>query len=115
MTRARSSRGGYAIAEALGLGAALLLVLPVFVGTAYALGAALGVVGTGASGLSLARLERVLKARDTWAGLGFTLWVGAASTLLATAGAVVFAVLFRGSSRADLGRLIAETPEYVRI
>ena len=108
---ARSPRGARALADALGLIAAVLLALPVIVGAAYALAAALGLVGTGAAGLSLARVERVLRAHETWAGLGFTLWVAAAATLLATAGAVLLAVLFRGSSRADrIGRGLAAVP-----
>lgn len=97
--------------DLLGLIAAVLLALPVIIGIVYALAAALGLVGTGAAGLSLDRVKRVLNARDTWAGLGFTLWIGAASTLLAAAGAVVLAIVFRGSSRADrLGRALVAVP-----
>ena len=111
MTQARSSRGTRALADTLGLAAAVLLALPVLVGAAYALAAALGLVGTGAAGLSLSRVERVLRARDTWAGLGFTLWVAVATTFLSTAGAVLLAVLFRGSSRTDrIGRALAAAP-----
>lgn len=109
MTRAAPRAGARSAAP--GLAAAALLALPVLAGVGYALAATAGVAGPGAAGWSAARLARVAGARETWAGLAWTLWVSAAATLLAAAGAVLVAAAFGGSGRVDrLGRALAALP-----
>lgn len=94
-----------------GLVAAALVAAPVLVGVAYAVLAALGLAGAGATGLTTARVARVLAERATWAGLGWSLWVAGAATLLATAGAALVALAFRGAGALDrAGRLLAALP-----
>ena len=91
--------------------AILLVTAPVFVGIGYSVLAAAGVVGAGATGWSISRIVSVLSERAVWSGLGWSLWVAAASTALATAGAVVIAVCFRGASRGDrIARSLAILP-----
>ena len=111
----RTTRPGRAPrAPRAGLVAAGLVAAPVLVGVGYALLAALGLAGAGASALSgatTARVARVLGERATWAGLGWSLWVAGASTLLATAGAALAALAFRGSTALDrAGRALAALP-----
>ncbi len=89
----RPSRGG--------LVAALILALPVLVGVVYAALASLGLAGAGARGLTSGAWTRVLSDGGVHAGVLFTLWIALASTALATVGAVVLAVIFRGSGRLD--------------
>jgi putative spermidine/putrescine transport system permease protein len=94
-----------------GLVAALLVAAPVLVGVGYATLAALGLAGAGAAGFTTARVARVLAERATWAGLAWSLWVAGASTLLATAGAALVALAFRGAGALDrAGRLLAALP-----
>lgn len=87
--------------SALGILAGALLAAPVLLGVAYALVGSLGMVGAGAHGLSGASWSRVLADRATWAGVGWSLWIGAASTAISTGIAVLLAVVFRGSARLD--------------
>lgn len=94
-----------------GLIAALLLASPVLVGVAYAGLASVGLAGAGARGLTEIPWLRVLADRGTWGGVGWTLWVAAVSTSLATVGAMGLAVVFRGSGRLDgTARLLALLP-----
>ncbi len=81
--------------------AALLAALPTLVGVLYAAAAATGLAGFGAGGFSLHRLARVLGEAAVWQGLVWTLGTAAAATLLATAGAVLLAVTFRGTAPGD--------------
>ncbi|MEO8089918.1 MAG: ABC transporter permease subunit [Gemmatimonadales bacterium] len=94
-----------------GLLAALAVALPVLVGTGYSILASLGLTGPGSAGFGLARLGAVLRERVVWSGLAWSLWVAAASTTAATAGAVLVAALFRGSAKSDrTARLLAVLP-----
>jgi ABC-type spermidine/putrescine transport system permease subunit II len=94
-----------------GLLAALLLASPVLIGVIYAGLASVGLAGVGARGLTGLPWLRVFADPGTWAGVGWTLWVAAASTTLATAGAMALAVAFRGSGRLDgAARLLALLP-----
>jgi len=95
-----------------GLAAALLVAAPVLVGLGYSLLAALDLAGPGASGAaSTGRIVRVLGERPVWEGVAWSLRVSAAATLLAGGGAVLLAVLFRGSRPADrLARALALLP-----
>jgi putative spermidine/putrescine transport system permease protein len=103
-------RRGRALPPA-GLSLALLLALPVLVGLVYAALASAGLAGAGARGLTGAAWTRVLTDGGVHAGLLFTLWIAAASTALATAGAVLLAVVFRGSGRLDgAARVLALLP-----
>jgi len=93
-----------------GLLAALIVSLPVLVGACYSVLASLGLTGPGANGLSSARLA-VLREPVVWTGLAWSLWVAAASTGIAAAGAVLVAALFRGGARTDrTARLLAVLP-----
>lgn len=95
-----------------GLLAALAVAAPVLVGVGYSALAALGVVGIGSSGeASAARLARVLGEGAVWAGVGWSLWVATAATLLAGGAAVLVAALFRGTGRLHrAARLLAVLP-----
>ena len=93
-----------------GLLAALIVSLPVLVGVGYSVLAIFGLTGPGANGLSSARLA-VLREPVVWTGLAWSLWVAAASTGIAAAGAVLVAALFRGGARSDrTARLLAVLP-----
>ncbi|HEU4698685.1 MAG TPA: hypothetical protein VFS40_05860, partial [Gemmatimonadales bacterium] len=92
---------------------ALLVAAPALVGLGYAGLVATGLVGfvTPAPGFTLARLARVLGERAVWASLGWTLWVAAASTLLASVAAIVVALAVRDSRPSDrIGRALAAMP-----
>ncbi len=91
---------------------AALVALPVLLGVAYALLAALGVLGAGSSDTaSLDRFATVLGARSTWRALGWTLYVAAAATALATAGAALVAMGFASNTRLDRSaRALATLP-----
>lgn len=94
-----------------GLGGALLLAAPVLVGVGYALAGALGLAGPGARGFTTARLAAVLASGDVWRGVWWSTRSALLSTLLAAAGAVAVAVLFRGRGpAARLGRALAVLP-----
>ena len=82
-------------ASARGLLAALAVALPALVGLGYSVLASLGLTGPGAAGGGSARLAAVLREPVVWSGLAWSLWVAAASTTLAAAGAVLVAALFR--------------------
>lgn len=95
----------------VGLALALLVAAPVLVGIAYAALAAVGAVGIEAGPPSVARLARVASERATWAGAGWSVYIAAMATLLAAAGAIAIAVLFRGSGPVDrAARLLAVMP-----
>ena len=94
-----------------GLTAALVVAFPVLSGLAYSLVASLGLAGPGAAGFQTVRLVRVLGERAVWAGLGWSLWVAGAATILATIAAVTVAVQFRTGTRADgIAHLFALIP-----
>lgn len=79
-----------------------LVAAPVLVGIGYCLAAALGYTGVGAGAdPGASRIGRVLAESAVWRSAGWTLWIAAASTALATAGAVLAAALFRGASTTD--------------
>ncbi|HET8625433.1 MAG TPA: ABC transporter permease subunit [Gemmatimonadales bacterium] len=91
--------------------AALLAALPTLVGVGYAAGAATGLIGFGAAGFSLRRVASVLGELTVWRGVAWTLTTAAAATLLATAGAVLVATVFRGTARGDrAARALAVLP-----
>ena len=97
--------------HSLRLAAALVVALPVAVGIGYSLAASLGVAGSGASGLTFARLARVFGAASTWSGLLWTIWAASAATTLATVGAVAAAMAFRGNRVTDrAGRALTLLP-----
>jgi putative spermidine/putrescine transport system permease protein len=81
-----------------GLLAAAAVASPVAVGIAHALAAALGWVDTWGP-TSGEAVPRVLREGAVWRGTLWTVWVAAASTLLATAAAIGVAVAFRGHDR----------------
>ncbi|MBA3890834.1 MAG: ABC transporter permease subunit [Gemmatimonadaceae bacterium] len=94
-----------------GLALAALIALPVVIGAAYATFAAVGLVGAGARGATSAALGDVLTDVAMWRGLGWSLWIAAASTVGATAIAVSVAVTFRGARTSDrVGRALAIVP-----
>ena len=97
---------------ATGAAASLILAAPILVGVGYSLGAALGVIGVGASGsLELTRIGAVLTEPVVIEGTAWTLWIAASSTALSTLLAAGLATAFRGSSRVSrLGRLAAILP-----
>jgi putative spermidine/putrescine transport system permease protein len=89
----------------------LLLAAPVVVGIAYAALASVGLAGTGARGLTATHWVRALGDAAIWRGLGWSLWIAAASTAISTGIAVILAVAFRGRARSDrLARLLAIAP-----
>jgi len=93
--------------------AAALLAAPVLVGVGYATLGALGLVGPGSreGEASLSRFAGVLGDPAVWEGTVWTLWVAGASTLLATLGAALVAVRFRGKGWvARAGRGLAFLP-----
>jgi len=94
-----------------GLLAALAVALPVLIGLGYSVLASLGFTGPGAAGFEPGRVAAVLREPVVWSGLAWSLWVAAASTAVAAAGAVLVAVLFRGGGRGDrAARLFALLP-----
>jgi putative spermidine/putrescine transport system permease protein len=103
----RADRGGR---HAVPL-SALLAALPTLVGVGYAVAAATGLIGDGGRGFSLDRTAHVLAEHVVWRGLFWTLGTAAAATALATAGAVLLAVTFRGTGAADrAARALAVLP-----
>lgn len=90
---------------------AFIVAAPVLVGIIYSAASALGLTGIGATGLSPARLLRVLSERAVWQSLGWSIWVAAAATALASGAAVMAAVMFRGRTLADrVARGLAVAP-----
>ncbi len=89
-----------------------LVALPVLFGAAYSLLAVLGLVGAGASGrLDATRLVAVLSDHSTWRGLGWSVYVAASSTTLATLGAAIVAMSFSRRTRTDrFARSLATLP-----
>jgi len=97
----------------MGLLAAMVVAAPVGVGLAYSSLAAVGLAGpgAGAAGPPAARLTGVLGDPSVWAGTLWTIWIAAASTVLATLGGAAVAVVFRGDGLLDrAGRTVAFLP-----
>jgi len=91
--------------------AALVLAAPVLAGLGYVAAASVGLTGVGATGLTGDRIRTVLGEPAVWRGLSWSLWAAGASTLLATAAAVLIAALFRSSRRGDVvARALAILP-----
>jgi putative spermidine/putrescine transport system permease protein len=89
----------------------VLAALPALIGVGYAVAAAVGLAGFEARGFTLGRVARVLAEAAVWRGLLWTLGTAAAATLLATGGAVLLAVSFRGTSPGDrAARALAALP-----
>ncbi|MEX2571816.1 MAG: ABC transporter permease subunit [Gemmatimonadota bacterium] len=94
-----------------GLLAALIVAAPVLVGITHAMLAAFGLTGLAGIEPGWGRAHAVLTDVTTWRSLAWSLWAAAASTVLAFAGAVLIASLFRSSSRTDaLARALATLP-----
>lgn len=81
--------------------AALVASLPALAGILYAAAAATGLAGFGTRGFTFDRVARVFGEAAVWRGLFWTVGTAAAATLLASAGAVLVAVAFRGSTAGD--------------
>jgi putative spermidine/putrescine transport system permease protein len=90
-----------------GLSAAVAVASPVLVGATYSILAALGLVGVGARGFSLAPVRNVIQAPDTWLALAWTCATAAVATAIAVAIAFLIAVRLRSSR---LGRAAALLP-----
>lgn len=92
-----------------GLLAALLVAAPVALGVTYSL--AMGVGLSGPQTHARAPLLEVLSESAVWRGTLWSLWVAAASTMLATAAAIPVAVVLRGRGWVDrVGRAAAVLP-----
>lgn len=91
---------------------ALLVASPVLIGVLYATFASLGLAGAGASGqFAIDRVLEVLSTRSTWRAIGWSLYVAASATLLATLVAAVVAMRFGTTSRGDrAARALAALP-----
>lgn len=91
---------------------ALLVASPVVLGVLYAALASVGAAGAGAStGASLERVVEVLTARSTWRGVGWSLYVSATATLLATVVAAAVAMQFGSRHPVDrAARALATLP-----
>ena len=91
---------------------AALVAAPVLVGVIYAAGAATGVWGVGASGtFDLSRSIEVLGSAVVVEGTLWTLWIGAATTVLSALIAAALALAFRASDRfGRWGRTLAVLP-----
>ncbi len=91
--------------------AALLIAFPALAGAVYSAMAALGIAGFAPAAPSFDRIVRVIADGEVWAGLGWTVWTAGAATLLATAGAVLLATVFRSTEAADrVARTLAVLP-----
>jgi putative spermidine/putrescine transport system permease protein len=91
---------------------ALLVAAPVLLGVLYAALASLGLAGAGASGTpDLSRVSTVLGTRSTWRAVGWSVYVSATATALATVAAAAVAIVFGGHRRIDrAARAIATLP-----
>ena len=87
--------------------AVMVLALPVLLGAAYSLAAAVGLAGTGASGFTLARVIDVLRAPETWRSVWWTVVTASVATVLSTAAAIAIAVTLR---RVTVARSIIAIP-----
>ncbi|MEO6444339.1 MAG: ABC transporter permease subunit [Gemmatimonadaceae bacterium] len=79
-----------------GVWAIALVAAPVALGSAYSLAASVGLAGAGAGEFAPGRLLGVLSAAETWRSVGWTVWTAAVATVLASAGAMLIAILLRG-------------------
>lgn len=96
--------------QGLGRTAPVLLALtvaPIVVGLAYAIGGALGVLGAGATSVSMTRVTHALSSAETWRSVGWTLVVSGVATAAAMATAVSVAGRLWESR---LGRRLALVP-----
>lgn len=95
-----------------GFVAAGLIALPAVAGTIYALLAALGLTGPGASGIiSFDHFAAVLSDGAVVRSVFWTLWVAFAATAIATAAAIGVALVFRGGRSGDASaRIVAALP-----
>lgn len=84
-----------------------LAVAPIVVGLTYAVGGALGMLGAGATGASLARVTHALSSAETWRSVGWTLAVSGVATAAAMGAAVSTAAQLWES---PLGRRLALVP-----
>jgi putative spermidine/putrescine transport system permease protein len=91
---------------------ALLVAAPVLLGVLYAALASLGLAGAGASGTpDLSRVFTVLGTRSTWRAVGWSVYVSATATALATVAAAAVAIVFGGHRRIDrAARALATLP-----
>jgi putative spermidine/putrescine transport system permease protein len=91
---------------------ALLVASPVLLGVAYAALASVGVVGAGASGVvSVDRVIDVLTFRSTWRAIGWSLYVSATATGIATLLAAAVAMQFGATRRSHrAARALATLP-----
>lgn len=91
---------------------ALVVASPVLIGVLYAALASVGVAGAGASGhVALDRVVDVLSTRSTWRAIGWSLYVSASATLLATLVAAAVAMRFGTIRRTDrAARVLATLP-----
>jgi putative spermidine/putrescine transport system permease protein len=91
---------------------ALLVASPVLLGVLYAMLASLGLAGAGASGqLAFDRVLDVMTTRSTWRAVGWSLYVSATATLLATLVAAAVALRFGGRTGTDrAARALASLP-----
>ncbi len=85
----------------------VLVVAPILVGTCYAAGAALGLMGAGSSGFSVQRVVDVLVRGETWLSLAWTVFVAGSATVAAVA-TVVWSVGALWES--PMGRRLAVLP-----
>lgn len=98
------------------LAASLIVAMPVLIGVGFALAAAVDLIDFGAGtagreGPRFDRIARVVTERTVWRGTAWSLWVASASTALATGGAMLLALVFRGSARATaLARMVVLIP-----
>ena len=89
-----------------GVSAAVAVASPVLVGATYSVLAALGLVGVGARGFSLAPIRNVIHSPDTWRGLTWTCATAGAATAIAVAIAFLLAVRLRESRLGRAGALL---------
>ncbi|MEO6568433.1 MAG: hypothetical protein ABIO94_06685, partial [Opitutaceae bacterium] len=90
---------------------AIGLASPVIAGIVYSMLGALGIAGPGADGVSFSHVQIVLGDGATWRGLLWTLWIAAASTLLAAILAIAAAAFFRAARGIDrVARVVAIVP-----
>jgi putative spermidine/putrescine transport system permease protein len=89
-----------------------VVALPVLFGAVYCVLALIGLAGAGGdAGVGFAKAQAVFTDPVTWRGVGWSLYVAAASTVLATFGAALIALLFAGPSSGDRSaRTLAALP-----
>lgn len=93
--------------DVAGSAAVILVATPAILGGLYSLAAAIGLVGTGATGFDSGRLVSVFASTETWQSVGWTIATAAVATTLATAAAAIVALRLRTSR---VGRWLAVFP-----